>query len=106
MIEPLQVIGLAPQPRDLVVEIAKSQARLFGGTEDYVVTREFRASTTREQRVQLLECLYAVAAADGTITSEESDEIRAIGEELGFTRPEINSYRSRYRDQIPELRGD
>ena len=26
----------------LVVEIAKSQQRLFGGTENYLVTREFR----------------------------------------------------------------
>ena len=32
----------------LVVEIAKSQARLLGGTENYVVTREFRKISTPE----------------------------------------------------------
>ena len=38
----------------LAVEIAKSQARLLGGTENYIVTREFRAISTPEQRGQLL----------------------------------------------------
>jgi uncharacterized tellurite resistance protein B-like protein len=87
----------------LAVEIAKSQARLLGGTENYVVTREFRRISTREQRGELLQCLYAVAAADGTISSAESAEIVAIGEELGFTRSEANSLRGQYRDKLAEF---
>ncbi len=84
----------------LVVEIAKSQARLLGGTENYVVTREFRENSTLEQRGQLLQCLYAVAAADGTISSIESSEIVGIAEELGFTRREANALRSQYRAKL------
>jgi uncharacterized tellurite resistance protein B-like protein len=86
-----------------VVQIAKSQAKLLGATENYVVTREFRRNATDEQRGNLLQCLFAVAAADGTISSEESAEIAVIGEELGFTRPEINALRSRYRDKLSEF---
>ena len=99
-----RIAGLEPPEAALVVEIAKSQARLLGGTQDYVVTREFRSISTREQRGELLQCLYAVAAADGTISSEESAEIVKIGEELGFTRPEANSLRAHYRDKLAELR--
>jgi uncharacterized tellurite resistance protein B-like protein len=88
----------------LAVEIAKSQARMLGGTENYIVTREFRNISTREQRAELLSCLYAVAAADGTISGVEASEIVAIAEELGFTRPEANALRSRYRDKLSELR--
>ena len=98
-----QIAGLQPAEASLVVEIAKSQARTLGGTQDYVVTREFRSISTREQRGELLQCLYAVAAADGTISSEESAEIVKIGEELGFTRPEANSLRSQYRDKLAEF---
>ena len=87
----------------LVVEIAKSQSRLLGGTEDYVVTREFRRIATREQRAALLECLFAVAAADGTISTDESQEILSVGDELGFTRPEVNALRSRYREHLSEF---
>lgn len=96
---------LSPEESELVVEIAKSQARLLGGTENYVVTREFRKMTTREQKGKLLESLYAVAAADGTISAAESHEILAIAEELGFTRPEALALRSAYREHLAELQG-
>jgi uncharacterized tellurite resistance protein B-like protein len=85
------------------VQIAKSQARLLGETENYVVTREFRNISTREQRGKLLQCLFAVAAADDTISGVESAEIAAIGEELGFTRSEINALRGGYRDKLSEF---
>ena len=100
----VQALGkLSPAEAALAVEIAKSQARLLGGTENYVVTREFRKLATPEQRLALLECLFAVAAADESISTAESAEISAIAEELGFTRPEVNAIRARYRDKLAEL---
>ena len=95
--------GLSADEADLVVEIAKSQARLLGGTENYVVTREFRRTSTPLQRAQLLECLYAVTAADGTISSAESREIANVAEELGFTRAEANALRTKYREKLAEF---
>ena len=97
--------GLSEEEAALAVEIAKSQARLLGGTENYVVTREFRDISTREERVRLLECLFAVAAADGKIDSAESTEIAKIAEELGFLREEINALRAPWRDKLSELQG-
>jgi uncharacterized tellurite resistance protein B-like protein len=96
--------GLSESEAALVVEIAKSQARLLGGTENYVVTREFKSISTHEQRARLLECLFEVAAADGTIETVESAEIAAIGEEIGFTRPEINALRAAYRERLAEFK--
>ena len=87
----------------LVVQIAKSQAQHLGGTENYVVTREFRQLASKEQRAELLQCIYAVAAADGTISGVESNEILGIAEELGFTRPEANALRSVYKDKLSEF---
>ena len=101
-----QIASLEEGEATLVVEIAKSQARLLGGTENYVVTREFRKISTKEQRADLLQSLYAVAAADGTISGVETSEIRLIAEELGFTRPEANSLRSSYRDKLAEFQTD
>jgi len=101
MQEIVQEVGrLSEEEAVLVVEIAKSQTRVLGGTENYVVTREFRRVSTPEQRGRLLECLYAVAAADGSISTVEAQEIRSIAEELGLSREEANSLRSRYRDQL------
>jgi uncharacterized tellurite resistance protein B-like protein len=98
-----EIAGLGEGEAALAVEIAKSQARLLGGTENYVVTREFRSISTREQRARLLRCLYAVAAADGSISGVEGGEIGAIAEELGFTRPEANALRAEFRDKLSVL---
>lgn len=98
------VAHLSEEESLLAVEIAKSQARVLGGTENYVVTREFRRISSREQRVRLLRCLYAVAAADGSISGLESQEIGSIAEELGFTREETNAVRAEYRDRLSVLK--
>jgi uncharacterized tellurite resistance protein B-like protein len=98
-----EIAGLPGAEAALVVQIAQSQARNLGGTQDYLVTRQFRLLASREQRADLLACLYAVAAADGTIRGDESAEIAKIGEELGFTRAEANSLRTQYRDKLAEF---
>jgi len=95
---------LSDEEAVLAVEIAKSQARVLGGTENYVVTREFRRISSPAQRRQLLECLYAVAAADGSISSIEAQEIQSIAEELGLTRAEANALRGHYRDKLAVLK--
>jgi uncharacterized tellurite resistance protein B-like protein len=89
----------------LVVQIAKTQSHVLGDTENYVVTREFRRIASREQRAHLLQCLYAVAAADGSISGGETSTILSIAEELGFTRPEANALRAEYRDKLSVLAG-
>ena len=98
-----ELANLASDEADLVVEIARSQVRMLGGTENYVVTREFKNLSTRVQRAQLLECLFSVAAADGSIAAAESAEILAIAEELGFTRAEANAVKAKFRDRLSEF---
>jgi uncharacterized tellurite resistance protein B-like protein len=87
----------------LAVQIAVHQAVAIGATDDYLVTREFRRMTERSERVRLMRCLVSVAAADDIIGSEETHELLAIGEELGFTRPEIFGLRLEHRDKLAEL---
>ena len=97
------IAHLAESEAALVVQIARSQTQMLGGTENYVVTREFRKVASAEQRAELLQCIYAVAAADGTISGTESAEILSIADELGFTRAQANSLRSAYRDKLSEF---
>jgi uncharacterized tellurite resistance protein B-like protein len=97
------VASLSPEETALVIEIAKSQARLLGGTENYVVTREFRKRSSLEQRRELLFCLFAVAAADGSISATENAEINAIGGELGMDRQELAALRASWRDKLGVL---
>lgn len=88
---------------EIVLAIAREQVEQRGGSENYLVTREFRSVSSRADRIKLLEALFAVAAADGVITSAETAEVIAIGEELGFTRPEVLSLRTAWREHVAEL---
>ena len=88
----------------LIVEIAKSQNRLFGGTEDFQVAQEFKRLTNRDQRVELLHCLFAVSAADDEISAAEESRIRQIADELGFSHREYIDVRSSYNDKRTVMR--
>jgi uncharacterized tellurite resistance protein B-like protein len=96
--------GISDEEAVLVVQIAKSQHALFGATESYVVTREFARMATHEEKEALLECLFAVSAADDEISSEEETEIRKIVGELDLQHSDFIAIRSRYRDHIASLR--
>ena len=92
--------GQLPEAQAMVVvEIAKNQHRLFGGTENFLVTREFREIASAEQRRELLECLFAVSAADDAISAEEEAQIWQIASELGFSHADYVQVRLRYSDK-------
>jgi uncharacterized tellurite resistance protein B-like protein len=97
--------GLDPAQAILVAQMAKTQTLLFGGTENYLVARKFGQIATREQSRGLLECLFAVAAADGSISVVEDNEIRRITNELRLTHEEFIQARSEYHDYLAVLRG-
>ena len=100
MVRLVERVGHLPEAQAIVVvEIAKSQNRLFGGTENFLVTREFREIATDEQRRELLECVFAVAAADQAITGEEEAQIWQIASELGFRHEEYVQVRLKYSDK-------
>jgi uncharacterized tellurite resistance protein B-like protein len=95
-----EIGGLPEAQAVLVVEIAKNQGELYGGTEDYLVTREFAAQASPEQRRAAVEACYAVAAADGAITSEESAELGQIANELDLPQEDLTEIRRSYADKL------
>jgi uncharacterized tellurite resistance protein B-like protein len=100
-----RLAGLSEEQAILTVAIAKSQNQLFGGTEDFLVTRQFREMATDEQRHHLLDCLFAVSAADESITSTEESRVRQIASELGFEHHEYVQARMVYGHHRSVLRG-
>ena len=96
--------GLPEEQALIVVQTAKTRAQLFGGTENFLVTREFSRIATREEKLALLDCLFAVAAAEGGISATEDNEIRQIVNELGLGHPDFIAVRSRWKDQLTVLK--
>ena len=84
----------------LVTQMAKLQASAVGGTEDYVVTREFKALASEEQRLDVLRACFAISAASGTISAEETAVLNQIAGELDIDAAALNAIRAEYHDQL------
>ena len=100
----MQQSGLPEELALLVVQMAKTQNQLFGSTENYLVTREFERIATHEQKLALLDCLFAVTAADETITGEEDNVVKQIASELRLSHSEYIASRSRFREYLAVLK--
>jgi uncharacterized tellurite resistance protein B-like protein len=96
--------GLTEEQAILVVQIAKTQSRLFGGTDNFSVTKMFKEMAEPAQRVELLHSLFAVSSADDSVSVVEENEIWKIATELGITHAEYVAIRSAYRDKREVLR--
>ena len=92
--------GIGEAEAVLVVEAAKQQARLFGSTEDYLVTREFKRISDPEQRLRLLRACFLAAAADSSISSAESATLNEIASELDIEAPELAALRTEFADRL------
>ena len=100
----MQQSGLPEELALLVVQMAKTQNQLFGSTENYLVTREFERIATHEQKLALLDCLFAVTAADENITSEEDNVVKQIASELKLSHSDYIASRSRFREYLAVLK--
>jgi len=96
--------GLSEDLAIIVVQMAKIQSQLFGATEDYLVTREFERMATQEQKLALLECLFAVTAADENITSAEDNVVRQISSELRLPHSHYIAARLGFREHLAVIK--
>lgn len=85
---------------ELVVEMAKDHTILFGATQDFLVTRAFVEKAERDQKLALLDCLFAVSAADQIISAAEEQEIKNISHEMRLSHNDYINTRLGYRDKL------
>ncbi len=95
---------VAQEQAILIVQLAKMSNALFGGTADYLVAREFGRSATHAEKLALLDCLFAVSAADESVGLVEDNEIRRVSRELKIEHAEFIAVRANYREHLKVLK--
>ena len=96
--------GLPEEQAVMVVQIAKTQNLLLGGSEDFSVGEEFNRLASRAQKLSLLQCLFAVSAADQSISTLEDNEVRKISRELRLDHADFVAARSNYIEHLEVLK--
>jgi tellurite resistance protein len=84
----------------LITQMAKLQANTVGGTEDYVVTREFKALASQAQRLDVLRGCFAISAASGSISAEETAVLNQVADELDIDAATLNTIRAEYHERL------
>ncbi len=96
--------GLEERDARMVAELAIREAEEIQGSTHNIVSRKFKELSDHAQRIQLIDGLFAVAAADDEVSVEEGNEVFQIAEELGLEHLEVLAVRTRYRDKLAEMR--
>ena len=86
--------------------MAKLQARTVGGTEDFIVTREFKALASEDQKLDVLRACFAIGAANGTISAEETAIVNQIADELDIDDATLNAIRAEFHEQLSSVQAD
>jgi uncharacterized tellurite resistance protein B-like protein len=93
-------VGAIPEAEAvLVVEMAKTQSKLYGATEDYIITRDWSSRATTEQKLDLLRACYVVAET-GLISAEENATLQQIANEFGLDADQVKAVRSEFYERL------
>ncbi|HXW06954.1 MAG TPA: TerB family tellurite resistance protein [Vicinamibacterales bacterium] len=98
--------GLPHDQAIIVVQLAKTSNRLFGGTANFIVAREFSSLATYDQKLALMRCLFEVSATDAAISTAEEAEIHRIANELRIQPPDLLALRVAHRRHLPGMPRD
>jgi uncharacterized tellurite resistance protein B-like protein len=96
--------GQLPQDQAMVVvQLAKTSNLLFGGTANFLVAREFSQLATYDQKLALMQCLFAVSAIDEAISIAEEGEIHRIARELRIDHSDLIALRVAHQRHLPGM---
>ena len=67
------------------------------------MTREFTAVSYHDQRLVVLRACFAVMAANGSISAEETATVNEIAAELDIDQAELNAIRADFHEQLSSV---
>jgi uncharacterized tellurite resistance protein B-like protein len=88
----------------LLSKTAIAAAATHSASDDHLVARAFRNMSAQPERIRLLRCLYAVAAADEIITTLEDNEIFEVANAIGVQRSDVVALRFEFKEHLGALK--
>jgi uncharacterized tellurite resistance protein B-like protein len=88
----------------LVLDLIRHEADTLRILQHHLLNRAINECATAEQKLDLIDCLYAVAGADRSITDVEDQEIRLVAKAILVPHNELMTIRARYKDQLEVMR--
>jgi uncharacterized tellurite resistance protein B-like protein len=100
-----RIHGLSSGGVDAVCDIIEENILELTITAAQKYTRELRELSDREMRLEVLDILMDLAAADEVVSMSETDFLRRTAAGLGLTADEYQAAQDRHRDKLSILKG-
>jgi uncharacterized tellurite resistance protein B-like protein len=102
--ELLRVHGMTPAAVDAVCTALRRHIVQISTVEVPRYCRLLRELGDRELRVEVLQVLVDLAAADGVISTAETNLLRQMTTALGLTQGDYNDAQAKYRERLAALK--
>ncbi len=99
-----RVHGLTPAGVEAICTALREHLVEISTVEAPVYARELLALADHELRLEVLDALVDLAAADDEITVAETNVLRLTATALGLTQHDYNTAQSRHREKLKVLR--
>ena len=97
--------GLTAQEAAVIVDLLCHEQAALRSVPPHELSRAINDHASPDEKLALLDCLYAVAAADHLVSDVEEQEIRRVSESLLIPHRALMEIRARYRDRLEVLQG-
>jgi len=88
----------------ILADTAIQAAKAHDASDDHLVARAFRDISDRPERIRLVRCLYAVAAADENISTVEDNEIYEVARSIGIDETDVVAIRMEFKKYLGALK--
>ena len=95
--------SISPELFDKVLQIVKQHTLELVGLEDHLYLKLLNEISSKDEKLEILESLFALAAADSKICSAEERDLSVISKGLRLAHEEYIVIKRRYSDSLASL---
>lgn len=99
-----RVHGMRAEGAEAICGLLERHLTQFTVVNPHAYTRSLRELTDREMRLEVLDVLVDIGAADGELSFEETQTIRRLTSALGLDQNDYNTAQSRHRDRLSSIK--
>jgi uncharacterized tellurite resistance protein B-like protein len=99
-----RINGITPAAQSTICGVLGSHLAELSSVHAHAFTRDLKQLTGRDMRLEILDVLVDLAAADGVIVLREVNQLRQITTSLGLTQDDYNASQARHLDKLEALK--
>ena len=95
-----QINGMTPPAQNAICGVLSRHLSELSTLHTHGFARDLKELTERDVRLEILDVLVDLAAADDEISLPEVNMMRQLTTSLGLTQPDYNASQERYREKL------